>query len=114
MANGLKIFTSSHVHSSFLNKIPNELVDFLPNSNCSSRSEADLCVTLIWKDGKIIQYLYLFDLRDFKKKTYFDFENFSFQLEKIWNWLPRQLQPRLSRAKSIFYVMCPEGLTFSV
>lgn len=50
MANGLKIFTSSHVHSSFLNKIPNELVDFLPNSNCSSRSEADLCVTLIWKD----------------------------------------------------------------
>ena len=52
MAIGLKVFTSSHVHSSFLNKIPNELEDFLPNSNCNSRGEADLCVTLIWKDGK--------------------------------------------------------------
>jgi len=50
MAIGLKVFTSSHVHSSFLSKIPNELEDFLPNSNCNSRGEADLCVTLIWKD----------------------------------------------------------------
>merc|ERR1711962_730358 len=28
------------------------LKDFLPVSNCSSRSKADLCVTLIWNSGK--------------------------------------------------------------
>lgn len=47
-----KVFTGFHVHSSLPKGIPNRLKDFLPVSNCSSRSKADLCVTLIWNSGK--------------------------------------------------------------
>jgi len=46
-----KVFTSAHVHSSLPKGIPNKLKDFLPASNCASRSKADLCVTLIWTNG---------------------------------------------------------------
>merc|ERR1712166_430219 len=47
-----KVFTSAHIHSSLPKGIPNKLKDFLPASNCASRSKADLCVTLIWTNGK--------------------------------------------------------------
>merc|ERR1712156_1407326 len=47
-----KVFTSFHVHSSLPKGVPNRLKDFLPVSNCSSRSKADLWVTLIWNSGK--------------------------------------------------------------
>lgn len=30
--------------------IPNALEDFLPDSNCKSRTSADVCITLIWKN----------------------------------------------------------------
>jgi len=46
-----KVFTSAHIHSSLPKGIPNKLKDFLPASNCASRSKADLCVTLIWTNG---------------------------------------------------------------
>ena len=48
----LNVFTSAHIHSS-VKCLPNSLEDFLPMSNCNSRSKANLCVTLIWKDGKL-------------------------------------------------------------
>lgn len=41
----------AHTHSSLAEPLPKALVDFLP-SGCDSRSMADLCVTLIWKNGK--------------------------------------------------------------
>jgi len=47
-----KVFTNFHVHSSLPKGIPSRLKDFLPISNCDSRSKADLCVTLIWTNGK--------------------------------------------------------------
>ena len=48
----MKVFTSTHIHSNVVRGIPNLLKDFLPNSNCSARTEADLCITLIWKNGR--------------------------------------------------------------
>ena len=45
------IFTSVHVHSS-LAKIPGHLMDFLgASSSTTERSQADLVITLIWKQG---------------------------------------------------------------
>lgn len=45
---GLVIFTSSHVHSSLVKPLPQNLLDFLP-AGCENRAEAQICVTLIWK-----------------------------------------------------------------
>ena len=46
----LKVFTSAHLHSS-VRCLPNSLEDYLPMTNCDSRSKADLCITLIWING---------------------------------------------------------------
>jgi len=43
----LKVFTSAHLHST-VKCLPNSLEDYLPLTNCDSRSKADLCITLIW------------------------------------------------------------------
>jgi hypothetical protein len=56
LMNQMKIFTSTHIHSNVVKGIPNLLKDFLPNSNCSARTESDLCLTLIWKNvGKDLE-----------------------------------------------------------
>lgn len=47
----LKVFITTHVHSSVIKGIPNLLKDFLPSSNCDSRTQANVCITLIWKNG---------------------------------------------------------------
>lgn len=46
---GLKIFTACHVHSS-AKQSPQNLIDFLPPSNCTSRMKANVRITLIWKE----------------------------------------------------------------
>ena len=46
----LKVFTSAHLHST-VKCLPNSLEDYLPLTNCDSRSKADLCITLIWING---------------------------------------------------------------
>merc|ERR1711894_300271 len=46
---GLKIFTCCHVHSS-VKKSLGHLLEFLPQSNCSSRIDADLRITIVWKE----------------------------------------------------------------
>lgn len=46
---GLKVFTSVHVHSSLVKRLPENLHDWLPQG-CPNRSEADVVVTLIWKE----------------------------------------------------------------
>jgi len=46
---GLKIFTACHVHSS-AKRVPNNVIDFLPSSNCTSRMNANVRITLIWKE----------------------------------------------------------------
>ena len=56
---GLKIFTSTHLHSSVVQKLPANLNDFFPESDIK-RSEADLCITLIWKEGKSSDWNKLF------------------------------------------------------
>jgi len=45
-----KLFTSVHVHSSYVRDLPQILLDFLPPGNCLERSEADLKIALIWND----------------------------------------------------------------
>ena len=46
----ISVYTSCHVHSSLSKPLPQNLFDFLP-AGCPNRSEADVCVTLIWKEG---------------------------------------------------------------
>jgi len=46
---GLKVFTSCHIHSSVRKSIEH-LSDFLPPSNCTSRTEASIRITIIWKE----------------------------------------------------------------
>ena len=45
-------FTSCHVHSSLLKPLAQNLRDFLPQG-CQNRTEAQVCITLIWKEGDI-------------------------------------------------------------
>ena len=47
---GLKIFTTCHVHSS-AKGAPENLRDYLPPSNCTSRMNADVRITIIWKEN---------------------------------------------------------------
>ena len=49
----LTIFTATHLHSSVTKNLPTALEDFLPGPNCASRTIADLCITLIWKEGEL-------------------------------------------------------------
>lgn len=46
----LKVFTSSHVHSTVKQSLPQNIREFLPPSNCQSRTEANIRITLIWKE----------------------------------------------------------------
>ena len=46
------VYTATHVHSSIVKGVPNALQDFLPTQNCEIRMKADICITLIWKEGK--------------------------------------------------------------
>jgi len=46
---GLRLFTSSHVHSS-VKKTLEHLKEFLPSSNCQSRVDANVRITIIWKE----------------------------------------------------------------
>ena len=46
----LKVLTSSHVHSSVKKPLPQYLLEFLPSSNCQTRAEANVIVTIIWKE----------------------------------------------------------------
>ena len=52
----MNVFTATHLHSSVTKNLPNTLEDYLPNPNCESRTKADICMTLIWKDGKTIRF----------------------------------------------------------
>lgn len=45
-----KLYTSVHVHSSYVRDLPQTLLDFLPTGNCLERSEADLKIALIWNE----------------------------------------------------------------
>merc|ERR1719273_540683 len=47
---GLKIFTTSHLHSS-VKSLPQHLIEFMPPSNCTSRMASNVRFTIIWKEN---------------------------------------------------------------
>lgn len=47
---GLKIYTACHLHSS-VKSLPQQLLDFLPPSNCTSRMQSNVRFTIIWKEN---------------------------------------------------------------
>jgi len=47
---GLKIYTSCHLHSS-VKSLPQNLMEFLPPSNCTSRMQSNVRFTVIWKEN---------------------------------------------------------------
>jgi len=48
---GLRVHSTTHVHSSFTKPLPNKLVGFLEaGSNHQNRSDADVKIALIWKE----------------------------------------------------------------
>ena len=49
----LAYYGTSHSHSTVKGGLPQNLLDFLPESTCQDRTKAHLKVTIIWKGGKV-------------------------------------------------------------